>query len=134
MLNCTKQEMLVGYKHSSRPLELSIRVWNAEHSCSTFFFFYFSVIKYEAQCHFIHLTFRLLAFLIRRKELDKNTQTLVNESIALPLCYDYWPIRLHHGLDGINNSKYKLFRFIQLTICLEKRRGHLLLTRIGAAI
>jgi hypothetical protein len=32
-------------------------------------------------------------------------------------------IGLHHPLDGITNPKYKLLRFIQLTIFLQKEEG-----------
>ncbi len=32
-------------------------------------------------------------------------------------------IGLHHPLDGVTNSKYKLLRFIQLTIVLKKEEG-----------
>ncbi len=30
---------------------------------------------------------------------------------------------LHHPLDGVTNSEYKLLRFMQLTIFFAKRRG-----------
>jgi hypothetical protein len=32
-------------------------------------------------------------------------------------------IKLHHPLDGITNPKYKLLRFIQITIFCEKKRA-----------
>jgi hypothetical protein len=33
------------------------------------------------------------------------------------------PLRLHHPLDGVTNPEYKLLRFIQLTIFLQKVEG-----------
>jgi hypothetical protein len=43
-------------------------------------------------------------------------------------------IGLHHPLDGVTNLKYKLLRFIQLTIFLQNEEGTSFFTGIGVAI
>ncbi len=50
--------------------------------------------------------------------------TLINK-LSLLKCLPFLPllIGLHHPLDGVTNTEYKLMCFIQLTIFLQREEG-----------
>jgi len=62
---------------------------------------------------FLNLTYQFYHF---------YRKIILMQFLNMPLCV-LQSIGLHHPLDGITNPKYKLLRFIQLTIFLQKEEG-----------